>query len=255
MAVRIAVAGKGGSGKTTLCALLCRALMERGVKPVLAVDADPNSCLPERLGVTVRQTIGEMREQVRDDPESVPPGVSKHAWIEQLIQEDIAEASGFDLLVMGRQEGPGCYCYINNVLRDSMEKLSAKYRAVVVDNEAGLEHLSRRTNGRVEVMLVVCLPNQTGVHTAARILRIIKSLELEVGHTFLVFSQCDGVPGGDLGEAVAQLGVEVLGTVPADSGVNTFDVTGRPLLQLPAESRAVQAVRGFVTTLVERKLL
>lgn len=255
MTLRIAVAGKGGSGKTTLAALLCRSLMARGLKPILAVDADPNSCLPERLGVTVRQTIGQMREELRSDPESVPPGVSKHAWIDQLIHQDVAEANGFDLLVMGRQEGPGCYCYINNVLRDSLEKLGEQYRAVVIDNEAGLEHLSRRTSGRVDVMLVVCPPTLIGARTAARVRDIINSLRLEVGHTFLVLNESDQAPAGELAAAFAQVGVEVLGAVPVDPQVSAFDVTGRSLLQLPEDSPAAQAVQGLVTSLAERRLL
>ena len=255
MALRIAIAGKGGSGKTTLSALLCRCLVERGIKPLLAVDADPNSCLPERLGITVRQTIGEMREELRQDPESVPAGVSKREWIEQLIHEDIAEAPGVDMLVMGRQEGPGCYCYINSVLREYLGKIGAQYRGVVIDNEAGLEHLSRRTNGQVEVMLVVCPPNVIGARTAARIVDIKNHLGLEVGAVFLVLNPCDQPLAPELAALFAQSGLEILAAVPTDSQVSAFDVAGRPLLELPADSRALSAVRGLVNELAERKLL
>ncbi len=255
MALRIAIAGKGGSGKTTLSALLCRCLVERGIKPLLAVDADPNSCLPERLGITVRQTIGEMREELRQDPESVPAGVSKREWIEQLIHEDIAEAPGVDMLVMGRQEGPGCYCYINSVLREYLGKIGGQYRGVVIDNEAGLEHLSRRTNGQVEVMLVVCPPNVIGARTAARIVDIKNQLGLEVGAVFLVLNPCDQPLGPDLAALFAQSGLEIIAAVPTDPHVSAFDVAGRPLLELPADSQALSAVRGLVNDLAERRLL
>lgn len=255
MALRIAIAGKGGSGKTTLSALLCRCLVERGIKPVLAVDADPNSCLPERLGVTIRQTIGDMREELRQDPESVPAGVSKREWIEQLIHEDIAEAPGIDMLVMGRQEGPGCYCYINSVLREYLGKIGSQYKGVVIDNEAGLEHLSRRTNGQVEVMLVVCPPNVIGARTAARIVDIKDRLGLEVGAVFLVLNPCDQPLDSDLAALFAQSGLEVLAAVPTDPQVSAFDVAGRPLVELPADSRALSAVRGLVNDLAERRLL
>lgn len=255
MALRIAIAGKGGSGKTTLSALLCRCLVERAMTPVLAVDADPNSCLPVRLGVAVPQTIGDMREDIRNDPERVPQGMSKHQWIRQLIQEDIAEAAGFDMLVMGRQEGPGCYCYINNVLRESMEQLGQQYRAVVIDNEAGLEHLSRRMNGTVEVMLVVCPPTRTGVQTAGRIVDIVRSLKLKVGQTFLVLNPCEAPPAPDLLAEFARLGADILGSIPLDPQVGAFDVAGRSLMELPAESPAARAVRGLVDVLAERRLV
>lgn len=255
MPLRIAIAGKGGSGKTTLAALLCRTLIQRGLKPVLAIDADPNSCLPGRLGVTDPHTIGEMREEVRNSPESVPQGVSKHAWIEQLIQEDIAEAAGFDLLAMGRQEGPGCYCYLNNILRDSIDRLSNQYRAVIIDNEAGLEHLSRRTNGGVEVLLLICPPTQTGLQTARRIQSIVKGLELQVGTLFLVFNPCDRLPDGELASSFGQLQIPVLGNIPLDPLLGSYDVSGQSLLQLPDSSRALQVVQNFVDSLAERELL
>jgi len=162
MALKIAIAGKGGTGKTTLAALLCRSLLNRSIKPLLAVDADPNSCLPDRLGIKVApdQTIGALREQLRAEPEKVPKGISKTEWIERLISEEVKESVGFDLLVMGRQEGPSCYCYINNLLRNCLEKIEEQYRAVVIDNEAGLEHLSRRTSRDIDHLLVISDPSQ-----------------------------------------------------------------------------------------------
>lgn len=253
MTVRIAIAGKGGSGKTTLSALLCRVLSESGIKPVLAVDADPNSCLPDRLGLPVGQTIGEMREELRQDPASVPPGVSKHEWIEQLIHEDIAEAPGLDMLVMGQQEGPGCYCYLNNVLRDCIASIGEHYRAMVIDNEAGLEHLSRRTNGKVDVMLVVCPPNIIGARTATRMVDMTKRLALEIGKTVLILNPCDRPPEAAAAEAFARTGLEIVASIPTDPVLNTFDVEGRSLMELPNESTALSAVRSLVTMLTKRR--
>ncbi|NOY83138.1 MAG: AAA family ATPase [Kiritimatiellaeota bacterium] len=255
MTVRIAIAGKGGSGKTTISALLCRVLIENGLKPLLAVDADPNSCLPDYLGLPVSRTIGEMREQLREDPSSVPVGVSKQEWIEQLIHEDLTEAPGLDMLVMGQQEGPGCYCYINNVLRDCIAEISGHYRAMVIDNEAGLEHLSRRTNGMVDIMLVACPPNIIGARTAGRVIDMIKRLKLEVGRTFLVLNPCDRPPEPAVAETFAATGIEIVAGIPTDPALGAFDVQGRPLMELPEDSTALNAVRDLVALFRKRRWL
>ncbi|HID11122.1 MAG TPA: carbon monoxide dehydrogenase, partial [Candidatus Latescibacteria bacterium] len=138
----VAVSGKGGTGKTTIAALLVRKLM-RMDGPVLAVDADPNSNLGEQLGMEVGETIGDIREEVLE--EELPPGMTKDRYLELRIQETLTEGEGVDLLTMGRPEGPGCYCYVNHLLRGFLDRLSKNYRHIVVDNEAGMEHLSRRT--------------------------------------------------------------------------------------------------------------
>jgi CO dehydrogenase maturation factor len=255
MPLRIAIAGKGGSGKTTVAALLCRSLVGRQVAPLLAVDADPNSCLPERLGIPVEQTIGEMREELRGDPESVPAGMSKRDWIERLIHEDIAEGSRIDMLVMGRQEGPGCYCYINSVLRDCLESIGRSYRGVVIDNEAGLEHLSRRTNGDVEILLVVCPPTLIGARTADRVVHIARGLQLGVGSMFLVLNPADADPAPEAAAAFAATGVEVIGRIPRDPAVLACDEHGKPLSELPPDSPAVNAVDEIVKALASRRLL
>ena len=257
MAFRIAIAGKGGTGKTTLSALICRSLMHQGIKPLLAVDADPNSCLAERLGVTIGTTVGQLREGLRANPEQVPAGVSKSEWIEQLINREITEAIGFDMIVMGSQEGPSCYCYINNLLRSCLEKVGEKYRAVVIDNEAGLEHLSRRTNGKVEVMLVVCEPTPLGARTAMRIRDIMKSLELEVESAFLVLNRCRGqtladIPA-DVRSELDRTGLEILGCVPEDPLLARFELERRSLLEVPGESAAAAATHEFLKRLIERR--
>jgi len=175
MSLRIALAGKGGTGKTTLSALMCRSLQACNVKPILAVDADPNSCLADKIGLTVERTIGSVREELRAKPDAKPAGISKNEWIERQINESLVEATGMDLLAMGRQEGPDCYCFINNLLREYLGRISRDYKAVIIDNEAGMEHLSRRTDGRVDVMLVVCQPTVIGARTASRIVDLVKS--------------------------------------------------------------------------------
>lgn len=252
MSLRIAVAGKGGTGKTTCSALLCRGLLRRQVKPILAVDADPNSCLPEKLGVAVRGTIGQLRETLRKDPNQVPAGIPKNDWIERLINEEIIESTGFDMLVMGRQEGPDCYCYINNLLRQSMARLGKQYTAIVIDNEAGLEHLSRRTNGSVEHLLVVCTPTILGARTGLRILEIVRSLELKVGACQVVINPCDAPLAPAVAAEFEKTGLPIVGTVPSDPRVGEFELAARPLTELPDESPAVRAVDRILDQLLKR---
>lgn len=253
MPLRIALAGKGGSGKTTLAALLCRSLMNQGVKPLLAVDADPNSCLGERLGVNVSRTIGQLREELRADPNKVPTGMSKSEWMEGLITQEITESVGFDLIVMGRQEGPDCYCYINNLLRACLGKLGDQYQAVVIDNEAGLEHLSRRTDGRVEVMLVVCEPNLLGARTAIRITELMKSLNLDIGDAYLVLNRGRGDMSAEVQALLDSTGLEVIGSVPDDPTVATLELEQTSLLDIPAGAPAAVAVDTLLQHLLERR--
>lgn len=255
MAFTIAVAGKGGTGKTTVSALLCRSLMSRSLKPLLAVDADPNSCLPEKLGVSVTsmQTIGFLREQLRSEPGTVPQGISKMEWIERLIHEDVTEAVGFDLVVMGRQEGPNCYCYINNLLRNCLAQIAGQYQAVVIDNEAGLEHLSRRMNGSVDVMLVIAQPTPSGAHTATRIRDIVASLQLDVKSMFLVLNRCNGSLPPSLLEEFQKTGQEILGYIPDDPLVTEREERRESLLTLPPASKAGGAVEMLVNSIVERR--
>jgi CO dehydrogenase maturation factor len=239
--MRIAIAGKGGTGKTTVAALLCRSLLNRGTKPLLAVDADPNSCLPDKLGVAREKTIGELREELRADPEKMPAGISKSEWIESLINQEISESTGFDMVVMGRQEGPDCYCFINNLLRQCLDKLGSQYEAVVIDNEAGLEHLSRRSNGTVEVLLVVCQPTLIGARTALRIVELSKSLNLDIGNSYLILNACDGELSDELVAEFEKSGLEIAARIPTDSEILDFELEDKSLTELSDDSVAALA--------------
>ena len=252
MSLRIAVAGKGGTGKTTVASLLCRSLQARNIRPILAVDADPNSCLADKLGLSVERTIGAVREELRAKPEAKPAGISKNEWIERQINESLVEATGLDLLAMGRQEGPDCYCFINNLLREYLGRIGKQYAAVVIDNEAGLEHLSRRTDGRVDVLLVICQPTIIGARTARRIMDLVQSLHLDVGACYLVLNPCDGQVTAEVAALLQQTGLETLALIPADPAVAAADVLGQAVETLPANSPAVMAVDALVSALLER---
>ena len=253
MPLKIAIAGKGGTGKTTVAALLCRALIDRNQKPLLAVDADPNSCLPERLGVRLDRTIGQLREELRREPDKVPNGIAKSEWVERLINEELTESTGFDLIAMGRQEGPDCYCYINNMLRSCLEKIEGAYEAVVVDNEAGLEHLSRRTNGRVDVMLVVCHATLLGARTAMRVVELMKGLELDIGEAFLVLNRDGGSLAPELAAEFEQTGLEILARLPEDATVVDFETRQQSLLELPADAAVLRATGELLEELLHRR--
>lgn len=253
MSLRIAIAGKGGTGKSTFSAIMCASLLKKNIKPLLAVDADPNSCLPEKLGIPVEQTIGDLREELRRDPDRKPAGIPKGEWMESMIERAVIESTGLDMLVMGRQEGPDCYCFINNLLRECMERMGKSYAAMLIDNEAGLEHLSRRSNGKVEVLLVIAHPTIAGAKTAVRIVELVKSLKLDVGNCYLVLNQFDTAIDSTLQAEFDRAGIEIIGTVPTDPVIRDFELKAESLMTLPAESKAVIAVEGILQKILERR--
>jgi len=192
--MKIAIAGKGGTGKTTLSALLIGALRERGIIPILAVDADPNDNLGTALGIEVTRTLGEIREDFIDRRPDIPAGMTKGALLEMRMHESVIEGRGIDLLVMGRPEGPGCYCFVNNLLRKSIDELSRNYRAVVIDNEAGMEHLSRKTVAAVDRLFLVSDHTVKGIKTALRLKKLADDMAVSVAQTRLIVNRV-GVDG------------------------------------------------------------
>jgi CO dehydrogenase maturation factor len=251
MSFTIAVAGKGGTGKTTLSSMVIGYLLRTGKTPVFAVDADANVNLNEQLGVEVDSTIGGMREELRNKigANEIPAGMSKDAYMEYLLQDTLVESEGFDLLVMGRPEGPGCYCAANNMLRRYIEILSKNYPFIVIDNEAGMEHLSRRTTAKIDLLLLVSEPSPTGVMTAARILELAKEMQVSVGKAGLIINRANGqVPDSLLEEAKNQ-GLEVFGTVSIDDMVMDAAVKHMPASKLDASSKAVQDLETILSSL------
>jgi CO dehydrogenase maturation factor len=247
MTTTIAVAGKGGTGKTTVSALLIRYLVERRAGAILAIDADPSSNLHLALGVELDSTVGEVREDTVDkiQDRSLDPGISKYDYLEIKIQECLVETKDFDLLAMGRPEGPGCYCAPNHILRSCIDRLSGGYDYVVIDNEAGLEHVSRRTTRDVDFLFVVSDPTKRGLIAAQRVLELVGELQTRVGQAHLLINRVpadgQGLPPS-LAEEVQKLGLPLLGLVLQDPQVAQLDALGLPLWDLPQDSAARQAL-------------
>jgi CO dehydrogenase maturation factor len=216
MAHTIAIAGKGGTGKTTVAALLVSRLVAAGRTPVLAVDADPNSCLDAALGVEVRQTVGRVRESVRDAAgKGMGSGVSKQQMLELKIAESLVEADNFDLIAMGRCEGPGCYCYANNVLKRVIEQLADEYPVTVIDNEAGLENLSRRIVRRVDLLVMVTDPSRAGLTTVARLYELAREMGLDYRSLAIVVNRLrDGRPPDGAAGLQERTGADLLLALP-----------------------------------------
>jgi CO dehydrogenase maturation factor len=236
-----AVAGKGGVGKSTISALLVRDLAARSSKVVLAVDADPNSNLGEKLGVTVERTIGDLREDLLRRSEEMTAGGSKQEAMLYQLRLAMVEGREFDLVTMGRSEGRGCYCYINNLLRTYLDSIMDDYPYVVIDNEAGMEHLSRRTCQRMDVLLVVSDPTKVGLETAGRILDLAREMEIAVGAFVLVINRVRGELKQALRDAIPK-GFQRVVLIPHDQSVEDLASSDGRLSELPAESAAVSAV-------------
>lgn len=257
MTVTIALAGKGGTGKTTTAALLIRHLMEARQGSILAIDADPSSNLNLVLGMDLEATVGGIREDMAKLVQSsgalagaLPGGMSKQDYLDYQIQAAIVETERVDLLSMGRPEGAGCYCAANQMLRVIVDRLTANYDYVVIDNEAGMEHLSRRTTRDVDVLLLVTDPTQRGLIAAQHMAAMVPELDISVGKQYLVINRLRGgrMPS-ELAAAVAKSGLSLLGTTPDDPGLAEFEFTGRPLVDLPSESPAWQAVQEMARKL------
>jgi CO dehydrogenase maturation factor len=247
MSTTIAIAGKGGSGKTTVAAMIVRHLVERGAGSVLAVDADANACLGLALGLAPSTTVADIREATLKREIQPGLGASRERAFEYALQQAVAEAKGFDLLAMGRPEGPSCYCAVNHLLRRYLDEASRQYAWVVVDNEAGMEHLSRRTTDDVDHLVVVAEATAVGALTARRIFDLANRLPVTVHRRALLWNQVrpGAAAGGDAGT-----GVPVIGLVPYDPAVYDASLRGATVFDLEARSPAFAAVGEAVAALV-----
>ena len=238
MTTTIAVSGKGGSGKTTLAAMTTRFLLEQtDRKSVLVVDADPNACVGLTLGVQPEVTIADIREETRAKSPS-NAGMDKLRSVEYGIQQAITEANGFDLLTMGRPEGPSCYCAVNNMLRKFLDELSSQYEYVIIDNEAGMEHLSRRTTNNVDLLCIVADPNTIGTLTAKRIFDLSKKLPIAVKQTGVIWNRTENDKEID--------GIDNFGHIPYDKALFDASMQDKTVFDLANDSPAFSMARKIL---------
>lgn len=251
----IAVAGKGGVGKTTLCGLLIQYLCESGKKPVLAVDADANSNLNEVLGVKTEITLGELREEIEragvDSRYQIPAGITKQDYLEMRLADAITEEDDYDLMVMGRTQGQGCYCFVNGLVQTQIQRLQSHYPYIVVDNEAGMEHISRGILPTMQTAILVSDCSRRGVQAVGRIAELIKECDMHPDTVGLIINRA---PGGKLNdgirEEIEKQGLHLLGVVPQDETVYEYDCEGKPTAGLPEDNPVKMALREIVDKLV-----
>ena len=252
MSISIAVAGKGGSGKTSIASLIIRYMKKKGLVPVLAVDADGNANLGESLGLSLEDTIGSVIATFNDDKISIPSGLTKGAYLELKLNGTIVESEGLDLISMGRGEGTGCYCYPNTVLKKFIDELKGNYACLIMDNEAGMEHLSRRTTENIDDLLIISDHSVKGVRTVDRILELLKELKLDVKRHSAVINRVPGELDSHIKQELDQLGIKPIATIPLDDEVYKFDLEKRSLLDLPDTSVAAAAVEKMMDTILRK---
>jgi CO dehydrogenase maturation factor len=261
MATTIALAGKGGVGKTTVAGMVIKYLALTQPGAILAIDADPSSNLNMVLGLDLEWTVGDIREDMLAQVQksllqsgaamgTLQGGMSKADYLDFEVRSSLAEGDRFDLIAMGRPEGAGCYCAVNHNLREVVDSISKSYRWVVIDNEAGMEHLSRRTTRDVEHLLLVSDPTQRGIVAVERISEMIPDLDINVENVYLILNRVMGEIPAPLTEKIEALGVNFLGTVPANQDLMAFEFSGRPLVELGDESPVYQAVAKMMEKIV-----
>lgn len=246
MPLHIAVAGKGGTGKTTFCALFTKALIAEGIKPILAVDADANANLDEALGI-IRQgeTVSKLISRTKE-LHSLPGGMSQESYVEYSLNASLAESHDVDLIVMGGPEGPGCYCYANNLLRKYLDNLSKGYKCIIMDNEAGMEHISRRTTSDLDHLFVISDCAARSVRSAGRINQLIEEIGTRVAHKWLIITRTDNNGISGLENEIAKTGLKLAGTIPDDPIIREFDIASRPVADVPEISTASRAVKQII---------
>lgn len=253
MTTTIALAGKGGVGKTTISGMIIKYLAQHQTGSILAIDADPSSNLNMVLGLDLEWTVGDIREDMLEQVKSslaqggaamgtMPGGVNKRDYLDYQVRSSLAEGSRFDLIAMGRGEGQGCYCAVNHNLREVIDDMSKHYAYVVIDNEAGMEHLSRRTTRDVQHLFIVSDPTQRGLVAAQRIADMRKELDINIENAYLIVNRLRGVMPPELKSFTDKLNVPLLGTVPTNEDLAEFEFSGKPLVELGDESPVYQAV-------------
>jgi len=249
----IAIAGKGGTGKTTISALILFWLIEHVSAPILVVDADSNVNLNDLLGVKIQATVGNIREEMLSQINNLPAGMTKQQFLEYKVQSSLAEYPDFDLLAMGRPEGPGCYCYANNLLRDILNSLKSNYDFILIDNEAGMEHLSRRTTGSIDCLLLISDPSIRGIQTAVRISTLLKELDTRVKDKFLILNR-NQVPVSQAAEKlIKESGLTLLGSLPEDMVLLEADRNNTPLKNILSSSSAFNGLGQIMEKIINSK--
>ncbi len=244
MTTRIAVAGKGGTGKTTFCALLIKILLSQNKKPILAVDADPNSNLAELLGINYDSTIADVREELREQKD-ITLGMVKADYINMRLNEIISEANGLDLIVMGRPEGRECYCYINELLRNFLSKISKNYNTVVIDNEAGMEHLSRRTTDDIDTLFIISEPTLVSLKSAEKIKELAEKIKLKIKNIYLVLNKVKNQDS--LEEIISKTYLKPKGIIPYDENILKLSESGKNLFSVEENSHVLSKIKDIIT--------
>ncbi|UCE41295.1 MAG: AAA family ATPase [Candidatus Aminicenantes bacterium] len=247
----IAISGKGGTGKSTVSALIIRWLKDQEMGPILAVDADSNVNLNDLLGVQIEETVGAIREELKRSAHKLPGGMTKQEFLEYKIHASLRETRDFDLIAMGRPEGPGCYCYANNLLRDILKTLSNNYKFVVIDNEAGMEHLSRRTTQKIDCLLLISDPSTRGVRAAGKISKLLFELDTRVGKKLLVLNRVKGSVPDILHKIIDEHDLHLFSSIPEDDTLLRMDQSGKPIWKIAEDSPASKAVHQMMTELME----
>lgn len=240
----VSISGKGGTGKTTLTALLLKWIIQNTEEITLVVDADPATNLPDVLGVDISRTVGQASKDIKDRIEkgTLSPTIPKKDILEAKVFQTLIEEDRFDILAMGRSEGEGCYCFVNNILTRILDTLTRNYSVTLLDMEAGLEHLSRRTDRDLDAMIVVTDPSKMGFETAKRIKELTEEVHIDVKDIYLVGNRFPQGMEGLLKKTADDIGLKLAGSVPVDENVMSFNMAGKPLLDVPDDSPAYKAV-------------
>lgn len=245
----IAVNGKGGTGKSTVAGLIVNYIASNAMGSVLAIDADPNSTLSGLLGIKIDETMVGVLDEVSGKKDEIPAGMTKDRFIEMKVQESIGEGADFDLLVMGRPEGPGCYCYINSVLRNVINDVARAYDFLVIDNAAGMEHISRRTENVMDRMVLVSDYSVIGMRSCARLYALAKEMRIKVGKFFLVVNKLAG-PLDPLKGEMGSLGIPLAGTITYDEELQRLSIDDKPVSELRSD-KVKDSIKGIMKNILE----